>query len=106
MGGMTLNEYQKNHSQFSVYKKDKGIQDLTYTILALCGESGELANKLKKSLRSQTLPNVDVLADELGDVLWYVAAVAEELGYSLENIALMNLDKLSKRKANDQLSSR
>lgn len=105
---MELNDYQDKRSEFSIYSKESNgiekppIERLTYAVLALCGESGELANKLKKNLRGNTQPDPDVLADELGDVLWYVAAVAYELGMPLEAVAEMNLQKLSSRRAADR----
>ena len=77
---------------------------LTYAILALCGEAGELANKLKKNLRAGTEPDPGVLGDELGDCQWYVSAVAKELGFPLETIAEMNLDKLAERKAQKRIT--
>jgi NTP pyrophosphatase (non-canonical NTP hydrolase) len=97
---MNLNEYQEQSRGTAVYNDGlKTIDGLTYSVLALCGESGELANKLKKSHRSGVAPDSVVLADELGDVLWYCASVAQELGMTLEQVAQMNLDKLAKRKA-------
>ncbi|MDA4130448.1 MAG: nucleoside triphosphate pyrophosphohydrolase family protein [Thaumarchaeota archaeon] len=102
---MNLNEYQKNSRGTARYKRGlTTIDGLTYSVLALCGEAGELANKLKKSHRTGTKPDELVLADELGDVLWYVASVAHELGMDLEYIAQMNLEKLQQRiKANKQV---
>lgn len=100
---MRLNEYQDMRAEYAVYPKKGNIEGLIYSVLALCGESGELANKLKKHLRAETTPNAIVLADELGDVLWYVAAVAEELGINLETVAKMNLEKLKARKAADKI---
>jgi len=96
---MTLNEYQKQSRGTAMYPGTGGIGGLTYATLALCGETGELANKLKKHLRAGTEPDSDVLSDELGDVLWYVGAVAHELGKDLESVAQENIDKLAKRKA-------
>ena len=101
---MTLNEYQNLRQVYTVYPKTNQFDGLFYSVLALCGESGELANKLKKFIRSKTDPVPAVLADELGDVLWYVAAVASELGMTLEEVAQMNLDKLAARKAADRVT--
>ena len=93
---MDLNEFQKQSRDCALYKdKLTTIDGLTYAILALCGESGELANKLKKAHRARIAPDKLVLADELGDCLWYVASVAHELGMNLEEIAQMNISKLN-----------
>jgi|SRR6266403_1201943 len=96
---MELNEYQQQAAGTAVCQDQKNVDGLTYAVLALCGESGELANKLKKHLRAGTAVDVEVLADELGDVLWYVSAVAKELGYTLELVANENLQKLAARQA-------
>jgi NTP pyrophosphatase (non-canonical NTP hydrolase) len=101
---MTLNYFQEQAQGTAVYKDQTTVDGLTYAVLALCGESGELANKLKKHLRAGTKPDAWVLADELGDVLWYVAAVAKELGLTLETVAEMNLKKLAARKAAKQIT--
>lgn len=96
---MQLNEYQVKRAEYAVYP-DAGtgsVAPLTYSVLALCGEAGELANKLKKHLRASTDIDARLLADELGDVLWYVAAVASELGWTLEDVAKYNLGKLLAR---------
>jgi NTP pyrophosphatase (non-canonical NTP hydrolase) len=109
---MQLNEYQMQRGVFAIYQKNgehnekSEVERLTYSVLALCGESGELANKLKKSLRSNTPPDPEVLADELGDVLWYVAAVAQDLGLELETVAKMNLHKLQERAKKDEIVNR
>jgi len=74
-----------------------------YPTLGLCGEAGEVADKVKKVLRDrQGNFTPEVIADlklELGDVLWYVAQLATELGLELEQIAQTNLDKLASRAA-------
>ena len=74
-----------------------------YPTLGLCGEAGEVADKVKKVLRDrQGNFSPEVIADlklELGDVLWYVAQLATELGLELEQIAQTNLDKLASRAA-------
>jgi NTP pyrophosphatase (non-canonical NTP hydrolase) len=96
--------------------------NLVYPALKLAGEAGEVAEKVGKLMRDKGYtPGTDFflarkdedfdsaiqdklnlgrdLALELGDVLWYVAAMATELGYSLAEIACMNRDKLESRKA-------
>jgi len=102
---MELNEYQNLSRGTAVYSNElKSIDGLTYSVLALCGETGELANKLKKFHRSGTSVQPLVLADELGDVLWYCASVAQELGMDLNQIAEMNLSKLEERKAANNIA--
>lgn len=110
--GTTLVSYQNQATETAVYP-DKGqltLGAVSYAVLGLVGESGELANKLKKALRNgDTFLSLDKraeLMDELGDVLWYVAALATELGYSLEDVALANIQKLAKRKAEGTLKNR
>lgn len=97
---MNFNEYQDALGAFAVYP-DKGMKNksaLAYCALGLTGEAGEYAEKVKKYLRDDFLdPNL--AAKELGDVLWYVARSAAELGYTLDEVAQMNIDKLNSRKA-------
>ena len=101
---MSLNDYQRRAAETAVYPADVG---LAYTTLGLEGEAGELANKVKKVYRDDagilTTQARWKLADELGDVLWYVAAVATEIGIDLDAIANLNLNKLAARKTNDTL---
>lgn len=101
---MELTTYQQQRKDFAFYQDSKLVDGLTYSVLALCGEAGELANKLKKSLRVNKQADPLVLADELGDVLWYVAAVATELGMTLDEVAEMNIQKLQARRAADKVT--
>lgn len=101
---MEINDYQKCAIDTAIYKW-RG-DNLIYPVLGLCGEAGELANKIKKPLRSEGTSKPSTLssefkrelAHELGDVLWYVALVADELGFKLDEIAQMNVNKLLSRK--------
>ena len=97
---MEFKEFQEKARELAVYPAQQSIDGLVYTVLALSGEIGELANKLKKVLRGdytvyETLP--EMLA-EMGDILWYLAATADELEVSLDDIASWNLEKLQERK--------
>lgn len=94
---MELNTYQQQASETAVYKPE---HKLVYPVLGLAGEAGELANKAKKILRDQLAPDSyrSVMIDELGDVLWYVAAVATDLGVTLSEVARINIEKLASRK--------
>lgn len=71
-------------------------------VFGLVGEAGEVADKFKKLIRDKNAEATDAdkkeLAKELGDVLWYVNSVGAYLGYSLDEIAQMNLDKVLSRK--------
>lgn len=75
-------------------------------VFGLCGEAGEVAEKFKKLLRDKdgvaTDDDKKELAKELGDILWYVNSVGSYLGYDLEQIAQMNLDKVLSRKSRGQ----
>jgi NTP pyrophosphatase (non-canonical NTP hydrolase) len=81
---------------------------INYTVLGLIGEAGEIANSFKKALRDEdgvvTAEKAESLAAELGDVLWYAARLADELGYPLELIAKQNLKKLKSRAARGVIS--
>lgn len=102
---MTFEEYQKLSRKTALYpKKDKNF---IYPTLGLTGESGEVAEKIKKVIRdkkgridSQTKKE---LAKELGDVLWYVSQLATELKLSLESIAKNNINKIYSRQKRRQL---
>ncbi len=97
---MELNTYQREAGKTAVYP-DIGA-NLEYTLISLAGEVGSLCNKFKKKLRGDVNPpSFQALADELGDVLWYVQQTATELGYDLTVIAAMNLKKLADRKERD-----
>ena len=92
---MDLNAYQREARKTAVYPVELG---LIYSVLGLTGEAGELANKVKKTIRDGELAYTpDDLAAELGDVLWYVSAIADNLGFKLEYIAEANLNKLRTR---------
>ena len=78
----------------------KGRERLVENTLGLVGESGEVAEKIKKIVRDgkDIKTESHEIAKELGDVLWYVAAVARDINYSLQVIAAMNIQKLESRK--------
>ena len=98
---MDFQHYQERCRATARYP-DAGANPI-YPTLGLCGEAGEVADKVKKVLRDrQGNFSPEVIADlklELGDVLWYVAQLATELGLELEQIAQTNIDKLASRAA-------
>lgn len=108
---MNFSDYQKAAVKTDITAgKGSGVLSIQFMdkVLGLLGESGEFAEKLKKILRDQDAQLSDedrkALAKELGDVLWYVAVIANYLDTPLEDIAASNLDKLKSRKARGQLS--
>lgn len=98
---MTFDEYQKQ-ALTTVLSTGDPFKDLLHWVLGINGESGEVAEKLKKIIRDKngvvSEEDKQELAKEIGDVLWYLAVFAEDLGVSLEDIAKQNLDKLTSRK--------
>ena len=99
-GDMTLNEYQDIAQETAIYPPQTGI---LYTALGLTSEAGEVAGKVKKAIRDNdgrfSMAVLDAIADEVGDVLWYVANLTRELGLDLETVAQNNVTKLASRKA-------
>lgn len=96
---LTFKEYQSEAVRTALYPNR--LKNLEYPTLGLTGEAGEVANVVKKIQRDfGGVINDDIrakLKDELGDVLWYISACADELGLTLEEIAEYNVEKLAKR---------
>lgn len=94
---MKLNEYQRKALETSMPE----CETYQYLSLALCGESGEVAEKVKKVIRDRNgrffSPDISDIALELGDCLWYLSVFANKLGFTLEQIAEMNLKKINDR---------
>jgi NTP pyrophosphatase (non-canonical NTP hydrolase) len=97
---MQANEYQKWSKKTAIYPKN---ESLPYVILGLTNEAGEVAGKYKKCIRDDggilTEERRNQLIDEAGDVCWYLARLAEELGTTLEDMMQKNHDKLEDRLA-------
>ncbi len=111
---MTFNEYQEKAGNTAVYpamyvvltKKGDAVTEfkpfgLWYPSMGLAGEVGEFANKVKKLVRDKkghiSQDDKMALSDELGDILWYVAMCAKELGLELDRTAINNILKLEDR---------
>jgi NTP pyrophosphatase (non-canonical NTP hydrolase) len=96
---MKFAEYQALASVTALYPRR--LNNLEYPTLGLAGEAGEVANIVKKIQRDHggiITPEIrGKLLDELGDVLWYISACADELGLALDEIAEFNVQKLAKR---------
>jgi NTP pyrophosphatase (non-canonical NTP hydrolase) len=101
---MTIDEYQKGAISTAIYGEGNKI---IYPTLGLTGEAGEVAEKVKKILRDKGGEFSDearkAIAKELGDVMWYVAALCRDIGISMDAVAQMNLAKLQKRKATNNI---
>ena len=93
---MQINEYQ----QLAMRTSNKVLTQYEHLLngaLGLAGEGGEVADQLKKN-RFQGHPlDVEHIAKELGDICWYIAETATAIGYDLEHIMQMNIDKLKAR---------
>lgn len=80
----------------------RGQGNITYPALGLCGEAGEVAEKIKKIIRDQggeiSLDAKLALRKELGDTLWYISALSRELGFTLSEVAVGNITKLEDRR--------
>lgn len=74
---------------------------LPYLVMGLAGEAGEVANKYKKIIRDKhgIMDDNDEIAivDELGDVLWYIARIVDEIGYSFSDLIDVNYHKIESR---------
>lgn len=96
--------YQQSASKFAIYPQDKGLE---YLSLGLASEAGEVAGKVKKIIRDKNgiLSDEDkqALAAELGDVLWYVAMLAQDMGIKLSYVFNKNIDKLQVRMDNNTI---
>ena len=109
----SFNDYQIHSGSTAIYPVVTGwpgkikIQH-TYLALGLNGEAGEVSDKIKKIIRDKdsymTKEDVEAIGKELGDVLWYLARLAAELGLDLQDIADRNYVKLIKRQEDHTIS--
>ncbi|HSX43584.1 MAG TPA: nucleoside triphosphate pyrophosphohydrolase family protein [Candidatus Saccharimonadales bacterium] len=97
---MTFDEYQKQAITTNLAKDDQ-LRELVQQVLGLGDEAGEVQAIFKKWIRDDDadISKLDTknVAKELGDILWYIAVVAHDLGISFDDIAKINLDKLRSR---------
>ena len=98
---MKFDEYQKQALTTAKFSDDE-FKDIMHWALGVTGEAGEIAEKFKKIIRDKDGVVSDddkrELGKEIGDVLWYLAVLAHQLGLSFEDIAGANLAKLKSRK--------
>ena len=102
---MDLAFYQRKAIETAIYPNEYRI---SYPAFGLAGEAGEVMNKIKKVYRDKQgvfdKETKKEIAKELGDVLWYLAVLSQDLGQSLDRTAEMNLEKLSERKKRGTLA--
>jgi NTP pyrophosphatase (non-canonical NTP hydrolase) len=101
---MDFKEYQKHAARTDTFGGgEHAITEPAFTnkVLGLCGEAGEVANKVKKIVRDKGGElgdeDKDAILKEVGDVLWYTTMIAEYLGASIDDVAKMNVKKLADR---------
>ena len=99
----TFNDYQKDAQLTAIYN-----DRIIYPSLGLCGEAGEVAEKVKKVLRDKhsyfSQQSKDEIKKEIGDVLWYLQALCVDLGFNLEDAAKHNIEKLKSRLERDKIN--
>lgn len=95
---MEMNEYQLAAQKTAIYPQNLAV---IYPAIGLAGETGEVAEKVKKAIRDDggtfTPERREAIARELGDVLWYVALIAHDLGLTLDDVARLNVEKITSR---------
>lgn len=103
---MDFKEYQLSARSTAIYPNIGN--NFIYPTLGLCGESGEVAEKVKKIIRDDngiiSEEKKELLKKELGDILWYISNLASELKLSLDDIASSNVEKLLSRQKRNVLS--
>lgn len=112
MNNLSLDYYQHEAKKFAIYKDNlSDDNNVIYPVLGLVSESGEVADKIKKIMRDTNIPLRDLsvetkteISKELGDCLWYIAMIAEELEFDLSEIAEGNLSKLGSRRERSKLT--
>lgn len=95
---MNFNDYQRAALRTANTGPERARRDrLANWALGLIGEAGEIAEDMKKHLYHEHELDHDALVKELGDVLWYLAVLAQEVGVELEEVATTNIAKLRLR---------
>ena len=92
-----MSYYQQEAVKTAIY-----ADHIIYPALGLGNEAGEVQGKIKKMLRDGTF-NKDAIAAEIGDVLWYIAALCRDLEIDMADVAIKNLSKLKSRQSRGTL---
>ena len=101
---MQINDYLTLTNKTAIYPGagTGNDEELYYLTLGLTSEAGEVAGKIKKLMRDDTL-DLGAMAYELGDCFWYLVRLCEAIGYSPEDVMEININKLLKRQENDTI---
>lgn len=103
-GKIRANDYQKLAARTLIDKPDIPLSDdetmIIWNAIGLAGESGEVVDSIKKMIFHRHGLNIEQLEKELGDVLWYVAALCTKLDIDMESVMQKNIDKLIARYPN------
>jgi len=96
---MDVKQYQEWTRTTAIYPGagEHGFNEALYLTLGLTSESGEVAGKVKKIIRGDQV-DPESLVSEMSDVLWYLARLCDNLGFTVEDLADYNYQKLEKRK--------
>lgn len=106
---MDFDKYQEQAAKYDLFEVTSDLKAVGFyeKVLGLTGEAGETADKVKKILRDKdgvvSKEDRELLVKELGDVLWYLAAISRYLGVPLSEVAKGNLDKLESRYQRNKL---
>lgn len=96
---MNINQY-----QYEARKTRLPTANKEYAVLGLAGEVGELYSLLSKSIRDEKPLDVLSLKKEIGDCVWFLAAIADDYGFTLADVLEVNLKKLNKRQKDNTLT--
>jgi NTP pyrophosphatase (non-canonical NTP hydrolase) len=104
---MNFNEYQAETDKTALFPRENGM-DILYPVLGLCGESGEVAEKVKKIFRDSngviTEEVRQAIKKELGDVMWYISQSCRAFGFTMEEVAISNIKKLEERQKKNTIN--
>jgi NTP pyrophosphatase (non-canonical NTP hydrolase) len=112
---MKLNDYQEAAKETIVYPQRTLANNsmatgyetgILYNALNLASEAGEVAGLVAKAIRKDTEVPLDKLKDEMSDILWNLSVLSYELGFTLEEVAQHNINKLQARKSAGTLKER
>ena len=99
---LTFNEYQEKSIETAIYPGQGTFLGVLYTTLGICGEAGEIAEKVKKALRDEngviSEERAAAIEKEVGDLLWYASNTLQEIKKKLGDAAEGNVAKLQSRK--------